>query len=297
MDGLDAILNRRTPTAWEEFWASPVLYVARKTYEWSTRPPALPTEAPDSSIRVVCISDTHNTHLSQPPLPEGDILIHAGDLTQAGSATEIGDALAWLSSQPHPHKVIVAGNHDVRFAEKEVRTRLLQANPTILYLEDSAATLTVRGRTLRLYGSPRTPKYGSWAFQYLRSDSAAIWADVPAFTDILITHGPPLGHLDLGGGCEGLLAAVWRVRPRLHVFGHMHGGRGVARVTWSRAQRAYEDVCKGRRPWAGLVRLIFWAIVDKFKPVGDVETTILVNAAAVGGRRDDKKMGPTVVRI
>ncbi len=42
--------------------------------------------------RIVCISDTHNTTVK---LPKGDVLIHAGDLTNKGSYSEVGTANPW----------------------------------------------------------------------------------------------------------------------------------------------------------------------------------------------------------
>jgi hypothetical protein len=79
--GSDAILSRE-PSVWERFWSSPVKTIAKVLY--SLLEPAVPVRA--NGIRVVCVSDTHNT---QPKLPNGDILLHAGDLTQSGSAEEL----------------------------------------------------------------------------------------------------------------------------------------------------------------------------------------------------------------
>ncbi|KAJ7653791.1 metallophosphoesterase domain-containing protein 1 [Mycena rosella] len=298
MDGLDALLHRSSTTPWERFHSSPALYLAEKVYQWGTRMPPCAAGAPGSLICVVCISDTHNTHRFQPPLPAGDLLIHAGDLTQSGSATEVADALVWLSNQPHAHKVVIARNHDAALADRAARTQLLKAHPTLVFLEDTATTLTVRGRTLCIYGSPHTPRHGSWPFQYPRvhpgdaapSAAADVWAAVPALTDVLVTHGPPFGHLDRGcAGCPALLAALWRVRPRLHVFGHIHAARGGERVTWNRAQRAYEDVCAGEGGWCvlGFVRC----------SGGDPTGTVLINAAVVGGFKEEERLGAVVVYI
>lgn len=54
---------------------------------------------------------------------------------------------------------------------------------------------------------------------------------IPADTDVLITHGPPYGIKDYiydgsNVGCEDLAAAVARIKPRLHVFGHIHEDYG-----------------------------------------------------------------------
>lgn len=142
---------------------------------------SLPCPASSPSTRIVCISDTHNT---QPDLPRGEILIHAGDLTENGSFDELQEQLAWLSRQPHRNKIVVAGNHDVLlddvFLEKyperkygDSRTVQGLNRGFVHYLRDSSITLDVAvttttaqdgkpnsTRTLTIYGSPQTPQYG-----------------------------------------------------------------------------------------------------------------------------------------
>ncbi|KAH7905117.1 metallophosphoesterase domain-containing protein 1 [Hygrophoropsis aurantiaca] len=320
MAGLDILLHRRPPTAWDNFKSSPLLFLAQQTYAWTA--PSTPTTLSPAkeTIRVVCISDTHNTHHSQPPLPAGDILVHSGDLTQSGTLNELCDALDWLNSQPHPLKIFIAGNHDSSLADPKTRTHIVKTYPALIYLENSSTELTVRGRVLRVYGSPYTPKHGSWAFQYPRvspasysphahpyaeHESTSIWTSIPPLTDILITHGPPSSHLDLGRtGCYALLCALWRVRPQLHVFGHIHAARGVEHITWGRVQRVYEDVCAEKSGWGGLTKLVWWAVVGKVRlwlwggdNLQERERTTLVNAAAVGGMKDDQRRGAIVVEI
>ena len=307
---MDALLNRRPPTIWERFRSSPVLFLARLLYT-----PPEPQHHPDK-IRIVCISDTHNTHNTQPPLPDGDILIHAGDLTISGSQQEHDDVLSWLQSQPHPHKFFIAGNHDTLLGTTtEIHQYISSTYPSLTYLQETSAQVTIRGRTLRIYGSPYTPQHGSWVFQYPRVhppwyspsktptseyQSTQIWSRIPPLTDILITHGPPLGHLDnTAAGCYALLTALWRVRPKLHVFGHIHVGRGVELVRWDAAQKAYEEVLAGRARWTGLVTLAWSKLLTWFwrGSLGKDGTTIMVNASSVGGFRDDQKKGAIVVGI
>ncbi|KAL8945464.1 MAG: hypothetical protein Q9183_008083, partial [Haloplaca sp. 2 TL-2023] len=76
----------------------------------SIHPPAPEPKASSGKITVVCISDTHGT---QPALPAGDLLLHAGDLTKWGTFSELQAQLTWLAQQPHKHKVVIAGNHDL----------------------------------------------------------------------------------------------------------------------------------------------------------------------------------------
>lgn len=178
-------------------------------------------------IRLVCISDTHGQH-RQLTVPRGDILIHAGDFMHSGQRlSEIIDFNDWLGSLPHPHKVVIAGNHDLLFESYPEMARGRLSNAT--YLENSGTE--VLGR--KFWGSPVQPTFHNWAFNVERG--AAIrryWKKIPSDTDVLITHGPPFGTLDktdiLGPhlGCEELAKAVSQIKPRLHVFGHIHGGYG-----------------------------------------------------------------------
>lgn len=181
------------------------------------------------SVRIVCISDTHGQH-RHIPVPAGDILIHAGDLTRSGAAGELGELSAWLAELPHRHKVLIAGNHDGCFEQRPALARSLLRGAT--YLQDEPLELM----GLRLYGSPWTPEFFDWSFMLPRgAPLAAMWAKIPAGTDVLITHGPPLGHGDrtvrgANAGCADLLAAVQRLRPRYHIFGHIHEAAGVSRA-------------------------------------------------------------------
>jgi predicted phosphohydrolase len=180
-------------------------------------------------VRIVALSDTHCMH-ERIAVPEGDVLIHAGDFCLSGKASQARAFARWLAAQPHPHKVVIAGNHD----------RCLELDPALgpllfegcHYLFDSE--VTVAG--LRLYGSPWQPWFLDWAFNLPRGERLREkWALIPAGIDVLVTHGPPFGVRDrvLDGtpvGCEELLSAIARVRPRVHVFGHIHEGYGVERV-------------------------------------------------------------------
>lgn len=180
-------------------------------------------------MKIVCISDTHNQlHRMLRHIPDGDVLVHAGDLTMRGTLKEVAVELQALAALPHRHKILVAGNHDWLFQRDPATARSLVADVGVIYLEESG--VDVEG--VRFWGSPWQPEFGSWAFNYDREDGEQRWSTVPDGTDVLVTHGPPFGYGDETGrgepvGCVDLLGAVRRVRPRYHVFGHIHEGHGT----------------------------------------------------------------------
>jgi len=209
--------------------------------------PAGGARRPRRSLRIVCLSDTHNL-AGDLKVPDGDILLHAGDLTQSGSEAEVAQARSWLASLPHPHKVVIAGNHDFLFESRPETARAIMSGLT--YLQDSSAEIA----GLSIWGSPWSPWFLDWAFNLERGpEIRGKWDLIPQGIDILLTHGPSAGHGDTNSrgeavGCADLLEAVRRVRPKLHVFGHIHEGCGTTRegatvcVNASTCDRLYRPV-------------------------------------------------------
>lgn len=184
-------------------------------------------------MRVVAISDTHGMH-EQLDLPDGDVLVHAGDYSCRGDGEEFLAFCAWFAAQPFRHKLLTPGNHDI-VLEKDPGSVLPQLPREITLLQDRALTL----EGVPFYGSPWTPRYGYWSFMLDRGEPLRErWSKIPAETQVLITHGPPYGHGDfvpgyLGRpgravGCLELLQAVARVQPAWHVYGHIHEGYGIS---------------------------------------------------------------------
>lgn len=191
-------------------------------------------------MKITAISDTHTRHrYCEADLPGGDLLIHAGDFMNGGhhqrEATEFFD---WFTSiKGYDKKVFIAGNHD----------RLLENDPTwstltikdyerIIYLQDEGLALydMDKDASVKIWGSPWQPEFNNWAFNLPRNgeEMKAKWDAIPEDTDILITHGPPFGHLDIPGGqsirvgCEMLRYRVDEIKPKIHIFGHIHGSAG-----------------------------------------------------------------------
>lgn len=178
------------------------------------------------SLKLVLLSDTHELH-REAEVPEGDILIHAGDFTMfSHSLRAIADFNEWLGELPHLHKLVVPGNHEL-FLEADHSRRSILSNAIVLLNEGT----TVEG--LRIWGSPVTPLYGGAFGLSSPEDRRRLYAQIPEDIDVLVTHGPPYGILDsspdsgMHSGCRALFDAVMRVRPKLHVFGHVHGAHGI----------------------------------------------------------------------
>ena len=178
-------------------------------------------------MKLTFISDTHGY---EPKLVGGDILFHTGDLTQNGYKSEVIKQLNYLHEQLDKYKyvVLIPGNHDF-WAErhpKEFKEACLSAGLMPLIQEETI----ING--LKIWGSPATPWFHDWAFNYRIDDIKKIWEQIPLDTDILITHGPPFGILDktmfgTNVGCMVLLDKVLDLKPKIHGFGHIHEAAGA----------------------------------------------------------------------
>ncbi|PVI04883.1 Metallo-dependent phosphatase [Periconia macrospinosa] len=312
---------------------SPVKLLLYHTYRTLTSLCSQPSPL-TPPIRVVCISDTHNNLPNSSDVPHGDILIHAGDMTVDGSIEQIQKQVDWLASLPHKEIIAIGGNHDTYLDPRTrpslredqrngaidwkrvhyLQHRRLSLNITLEPLAkdeagngsiDSSTRLLsreARQRRIVVYGAPQIPACGPMsvhAFQYPRGLDA--WSEtVPAETDILVTHTPPKYHRDLplpsGMGCEHLAAEVKRVKPTLHVFGHVHWGAGQEVVWWDGCHDAYEKGMGMKVGWMrGLLSPWLWlcAVRVLYRGLrelawdriwgGQGERTVLVNAAQMRG--------------
>lgn len=191
----------------------------------SVRKMPVSLKAQADSLVIVMISDTHTMH-REIEVPPGGLFIHAGDFTMdSRSAEALTDFNDWLGELPHAFRVVVPGNHDV--ALQDPARRQLITNAKLLVNEG----VEIMG--LKIWGSPATPLLREAVGVPSERDRIDLYSRIPNDTDILITHGPPYGVLDQAPGseehqgCRQLLAAVRRVQPMMHVFGHVHGGYGT----------------------------------------------------------------------
>jgi Icc-related predicted phosphoesterase len=196
-------------------------------------------------MKITTISDVHGMQDRLFPLGSGDLLICAGDITPNGTQNDIEEFLRWYADQDFDKKVLIAGNHDWGF-ERSGDTYYIDRckDYGIDYLNDSMATY----KGLKIWGSPVQPEFFNWAFNRARTKTEADykfikeikphWDKIPNNVDILVTHGPPMGVLDLvelkkspnfgeNVGCELLMEKVTEIKPKMHIFGHIHNQRGV----------------------------------------------------------------------
>lgn len=187
-------------------------------------------------MKITAISDLHGHY---PELPEGDLLIIAGDLIARHNEAEFFECFNWIHEQRYSKKILIAGNHDQQMQDENYQGPQGIMIGSFEYLCDSGTEFD----GLKIWGSPWTLTFPEinpkcTAFTGTEKDLAEKYALIPDDTDILITHGPPYGIMDktVRGehvGSKELLKAVMHVKPSFHVFGHVHEGYGKEIITYS----------------------------------------------------------------
>lgn len=201
-------------------------------------------------MKIVAISDTHSMHQAikafqacDSQLDEekealgGDLIIHSGDALGRGTLEDLNAFISWYSELDFRYLVYVPGNHDLICETSESLVKQICKEHNVTYLNDSEVTI----EGIRIYGMASQPYFFNWAFNRARNQSEASLYKVrlmkeftdmiPEGIDILVTHGPAYGILDettagSSVGCQDTLEALRRVKPDLHIFGHIHNGYG-----------------------------------------------------------------------
>jgi len=182
-------------------------------------------------MKLVFISDTHNQH-DRFNIPDGDFIIHCGDVSGRGFKSEVESFVNWFSELPHRNKIMIPGNHDFLFEDSYDLAKNMVDSRNIICLIDSG--IEIDG--IKFWGSPITPYFHNWAFNRFRGSSIEQhWNKIPEGIDVLITHGPPAymeNYLSMvlegeDVGCEDLYKAIKRVKPKINCFGHIHEGYGI----------------------------------------------------------------------
>jgi Icc-related predicted phosphoesterase len=186
-------------------------------------------------MKLWLISDTHNRHKDLRIPSDIDAVIHCGDESESGNEwlnePEARAFFDWYSMLEIPHKLFVPGNHSTAIERGLVKPS-----------DYTDVQFMIHGRThlneLAVFGTPYTPKFFNWSFMRERKDLDIVWSSIPEEIDILVTHGPPKGVLDVTRdfdtlesihvGSQSLTKHVTqRIKPMLHAFGHIHDERGI----------------------------------------------------------------------
>jgi len=187
-------------------------------------------------MKIIFLSDTHNKHnLIPKELLENidgsvDTIVHSGDISSRGTEDEVLAFLNWYSELPFKNKIFIPGNHDWFFekASSHIIKYTLDKYPNITLLMDSGVEID----GIKFWGSPATPYFHGWAFNYIGDNIKKVWELIPLDTHVLMTHGPIFGYLDttLEGdrtGCEYLRETLPTLTElKVHVCGHIHEAYG-----------------------------------------------------------------------
>ncbi|CAD8130687.1 unnamed protein product [Paramecium sonneborni] len=201
----------------------------------------------EKPLTVVCISDTHSMFIDLPP---GDIFIHCGDFSNCGEYKDVQNFISWIKQIPFKYKIVIGGNHDTFLDTKKYEEILKdifhkgqpwyhlelqkELKENCIYLENSSVNI----EGYKIWGSPYSPTilHNPWAFQVDPEDGEEFWKIMEEGSDIVLTHGAPLGHGSYvhhykrtrgEWGDEALAKRIKEVKPLYHIFGHVHEGYGM----------------------------------------------------------------------
>ena len=210
------------------------------------RIPAPPPFTGEESMKIACIADLHG-YLPE-ELPEADVLVIAGDICPATDHS-YEFQLEWLQGEFVPWAqdvskkiediVMIAGNHDWIFEIFGTVGEFIEHDVDgFTYLQGYGTVLEHDGKEYKFYGTPYTPEFRDWAFNSSTEAMKRHSAAMPGDADVIITHGPPQLILDVPGfidstehcGCKYVDNAIRRIKPKAHIFGHIHGARGIHKL-------------------------------------------------------------------
>lgn len=171
-------------------------------------------------MKILHLSDTHGYHRKLQGLPMADIVVHSGDFCMIGSEAEAIDFLNWFCDLPYAHKIFVCGNHDSCLYGAQIDG----LDENVHYLCNSGVEID----GVKFYGVPM------FIEDCVTERQTQNIAQIPADTDVLITHFPPYGILDfddnINYGSDELLTKVVEIGPQLHLFGHIHANNDIQQI-------------------------------------------------------------------
>ena len=164
-------------------------------------------------MKILHLSDTHNCHHRLRDLPEADVVVHSGDFCMVGTEQEAIDFLNWFCDLPYKHKIFICGNHD----DCLYGANIDGLDNNVHYLCNSG--IEIEGVIPMFMGDCITDR------------QCRNYAKIPDDTDVLITHSPAYGILDIDDGInygsEEILTKLSDLHLKAHLFGHIHAQHGV----------------------------------------------------------------------
>lgn len=192
-------------------------------------------------MTILHISDTHNYHILLQDLPVADMIVHSGDVSMAGKEDEVIDFVQWFLSLPYKYKIFIAGNHDCCL----FKTEISGIDDNCYYLNNSGVTI----EGLRFFGIPM------FVEDVIGDTYTQTIENIPINTDVLITHQPPYNIMDKSGqthfGSVALQDMVKQIKPKVHLFGHIHDSYGMCKIEetiYSNASLVDENYILSNKP-------------------------------------------------
>ncbi|MES1907622.1 MAG: hypothetical protein MHM6MM_000704 [Cercozoa sp. M6MM] len=199
------------------------------------------------------MSDTHTRH-TDIIVPPCDVLLHCGDIsfcgsahTKAGRQRQLRQFCRWVRQQPCQAAVAVGGNHDtvflddLSFLHSDVRNVKTSTFPiefdneshalplcsAFVCLHNACATVTVRGKALKIFGtsSSRLSASSNSAFQLQTKDAETI---AQQCARVAHQHG---AHVLLAHSAWTDLVQHVRGKVPVLLHGHIHSRFGVREQT------------------------------------------------------------------
>ncbi len=193
-------------------------------------------------LKILHISDTHQNFPDN--LPEADVLVHTGDYSFIYKSAPLVKQIEelkkfndYLGSIKQNYRIIfyTSGNHDKIFEKEPKLAKKLLTNAIVL----NDKSFVFEG--IKFYGTPSQPEFANWYFNHSLEERIIKYAAIPDDTNVLLTHCPPEGILDLVSsiaysagervGCSRLRWEIEnRIKPQLHCYGHIYENNGIKEI-------------------------------------------------------------------
>jgi Icc-related predicted phosphoesterase len=194
-------------------------------------------------MRLVAISDTHfnmSEEQIKELIPDGDVLVHAGDLMYEGTPMEWKERLDFLGSLPHKIKIYVPGNHDYHPAvyTGPAVENLLHRGIKPLF---GAKYTTTLPNGMKILGLPFVTNLVGWAFNSSEHllEEFLFNKYYHNHVDIIVSHSPPHGILDKLNDGKNTSVGIHAytdffhkkvIKPKHWICGHIHESYGTAEM-------------------------------------------------------------------